>query len=230
MLGAAMQSKDAPHLRNSYPITVALADKSPLVLAGLRSLVLQDARFNLVVTACDGERFLDAVRRFSFEVAVIGWEMPFKGGRAVLEALREQASGPRIVVYTGADDPAIPRQVMALGGAAFISKREPPERLLETLLAVAAGRMVFPFLDVRRLDKDPLGALSARERELLEALGTGKTNAQLARTLGVSINTVKFHLRHLFEKLEVRNRAQAVQVWHESRGSPTLSGGMQPRP
>ena len=97
MLGAAMQSKDAPHLRNSYPVTVALADKSPLVLSGLRSLVLQDARFNLVVTACDGERFLDAVRRFSFEVAVIGWEMPFKG----CSRLEMKAAPPRAMTWRG---------------------------------------------------------------------------------------------------------------------------------
>lgn len=225
-----MQPK-APHRQGrSGPVNLALVDKSPIVLAGLKSLVLQDGRFNLVATACDGERFLDAVRRFHFEVAVIGWEMPYMDGRAVLEALRGLPSAPRIVVYTGSSDPSIPRQVLTLGGAAFVSKREPPERLLSTIRAVAEGRMVFPFLDVRRLDHDPLSSLSGREREILEALGTGKTNAQLARAFGLSVNTVKFHLRHLFDKLAVRNRAQAVQVWHQSRHGPALSGGEQPYP
>jgi two-component system nitrate/nitrite response regulator NarP len=148
---------------------------------------------------------------------VIGWLMPGRDGRGVLEALKERADAPRVVVYTGDPDPALPRRAMALGAAAFVSKREPTERLLQVLEAVAHGQMVFPFLDVRVLHDDPLAALSPRERELLGALGSGRTNAELAGQLGVSVNTVKFHLRNLFDKLGVRNRAQAVQLWHESR-------------
>jgi two-component system nitrate/nitrite response regulator NarP len=199
------------------PIEVAVVDKSPLVHTALKGLLAQDARFSLAYTASDGERFLDALDCLHCDVAVMGWVMPFKDGRAVLEAIKDRPFSPRIVVYTGDPDPTLPRRVMALGGAAFLSKREPPERLLEVLAAVARGQMVFPFLDVRGLHDDPLGSLSPRERELLGSLGTGRTNAELAHALGVSVNTVKFHLRNLFDKLGVRNRAQAVQLWHETR-------------
>jgi two-component system, NarL family, nitrate/nitrite response regulator NarL len=198
-------------------IEVGLADKSPLVVAALKQLLGQGERFSLTVTASDGERFLDAIRRLHFDVGIIGWVMPYLDGRGVLEALSRLPAGPRIVVYTGDPDPALPRRVMALGAAAFVSKREPPERLLDAVEAVARGQMVFPFLDVRGLHQDPLGALSPRERELLSELGSGRTNAELAVGLGVSVNTVKFHLRNLFDKLHVRSRAQAVQLWHESR-------------
>ena len=199
------------------PIEVGLADKSPLVVAALKHLLAQGDRFSLAVTASDGERFLEAIRRFRFDVGIIGWVMPYQDGRGVLEALSHLPEGPRIVVYTGDPDPALPRRVMALGAAAFVSKREPPERLLDAIEAVARGQMVFPFLDVRGLHRDPLGALSPRERELLAELGSGRTNAELAIGLGVSVNTVKFHLRNLFDKLAVRSRAQAVQLWHENR-------------
>jgi two-component system nitrate/nitrite response regulator NarP len=199
------------------PVEVVIADKSPLVVAALKSLILQDERFGLAFTASDGERFLDALQRMSCQVAVIGWVMPFRDGRGVLEALKQRPGAPRVVVYSGDPDPALPRRAMALGAAAFVSKREPTERLLQVLEAVAEGQMVFPFLDVRGIHDDPLAALSPRERELLGALGSGRTNAELARQLGVSINTVKFHLRNLFDKLRVRSRAQAVQLWHESR-------------
>ncbi|MEK0083157.1 response regulator transcription factor [Benzoatithermus flavus] len=203
--------------RTKLPIEVALVDKSPLVHAALKSLLAHDERFSLAFVASDGERFLDALERLHCDVAVMGWVMPYKDGRAVLEALAGRPERPRIVIYTGDPDPALPRQAMALGAAAFLSKREPPERLLDILTAVAHGQMVFPFLDVRSLHADPLGRLSPRERELLGSLGTGCTNAELARALGVSVNTVKFHLRNLFDKLGVRNRAQAVQLWHEAR-------------
>lgn len=199
------------------PIAVGIADKSPLVLAALKALLGQSDRFSLTVAASDGERFLEAVRRMRFDVGIIGWVMPYHDGRAVLEGLRGQADSPRIVVYTGDPDPALPRRAMALGAAAFVSKRESPDRLLDAVEAVARGKMVFPFLDVSAIQEDPLDALSPRERELLSDLGSGRTNAELARNLGVSVNTVKFHLRNLFDKLQVRSRAQAVQLWHESR-------------
>jgi two-component system, NarL family, nitrate/nitrite response regulator NarL len=199
------------------PIEVGIADKSPLVLTALKSLFAQPDRFALAVAASDGERFLEAVRRLRFDVGIIGWVMPYHDGRAVLEALRQRPGSPRIVIYTGDPDPTLPRRAMTLGAAAFVSKREPPERLLDAVEAVACGKMVFPFLDVSGIHDDPLEALSPRERELLGELGSGRTNAELARSLGVSVNTVKFHLRNLFDKLQVRSRAQAVQLWHESR-------------
>lgn len=198
-------------------IEIGLADKSPLVVAAIKHLLTERDGFSLAVTASDGERFLDAVRRCHFDVGIIGWVMPYLDGRGVLETLKPMAGAPRIIVYTGDADPTLPRRVMLLGAAAFVSKREPPERLLDAIEAVARGQMVFPFVDVHGLGDDPLSGLSARERGLLAELGSGRTNAELARNLGLSVNTVKFHLRNLFDKLQVRSRAHAVQLWHEHR-------------
>jgi two-component system nitrate/nitrite response regulator NarP len=82
---------------------------------------------------------------------------------------------------------------------------------------VAQGKMVFPFLDVRELQQDPIQQLSRSERVMLEALSKGLTNRELAKELDISINTVKFHLSNLFEKLSVRNRAQAIAFYYSSR-------------
>lgn len=194
------------------PIEIVVADKNPLVISALRRLFAKDDRFRLVATASDGERFLEAVRRMKFDVGIIGWDMPYCDGRTVLEKLRGQPDAPRLLVYTGSLDPDVPREVMALGGAGFCAKSDPPERLFAAVDAIAAGRMVFPFVDVRTLGTDPLAALTLRERELLKRLASGRTNAQLAKDMGVSVNTVKFHLKNLYEKLDVRNRAQAVAL------------------
>ncbi len=193
-------------------IDIVIADKSPLVLSGLSHLFENDDRFSLLATATDGERFMEAVVRLNFDVGIIGWDMPYMEGRAVLQAVRqlEQNPPPRIIVYTGNLSPRIPRLVMQLGGAGFCSKQEAPERLVETVLAAAEGRMVFPFMDMSSADADPLGGLTAREQELLDSLTQGRTNAQIAGDLGISLNTVKFHLKNLYGKLNVRNRAQAV--------------------
>ncbi len=209
------------------PIDIAICDKSPLILAGLEKLLGDDRRFNLVFKATDGEEFLEAARQPRFTLAVIGWQLPTLHARDVLRTLSRQASAPKIVIYSGANDPAAPAETLQLGGAGFVSKRAPPERLLDVLAAVAAGDMVFPFVDIRRMRADPLENLTLRERSLLSALGSGHTNNQLAKDFGVSINTIKFHLRNLFEKLEVRNRAQAIAMFLEMKhGSwPVGAGG-----
>jgi len=90
------------------PIDVAVCDKSPLILAGLEKLMEDDGRFRLVFKATDGEEFLDAARQPRFALAVIGWQLPTLHARDVLRALARQASAPKIVVYSGANDPAAP--------------------------------------------------------------------------------------------------------------------------
>lgn len=199
-------------------IDLVICDKSPLVQAGLRQLFGGDPRFSLIAVAADGERFMEAVARLRFDVGIIGWDMPSLNGRGVLEALRERGAAPRIVVYTGNAGSEIPRQAVQLGAAGYCSKAEPLTRLVETVLAVAEGRMMFPFMDMREAAKDPFADLTQRERELLAELARGRTNAQLARDIGISLNTVKFHLKNLYEKLDVRNRAQAVAWYLRSNG------------
>ncbi len=193
-------------------IEVVIADKSPLVTRAMVRLFEDDERFNLLATANDGERFLEAARRFPFTVGVIGWDMPYLNGRGVLERLRGQGRLMRIVVHTGACDPTVVRTAMTLGAAGFCSKAEPPERLLDVCAAAAGGRMAFPFVDFAARVEDPRDQLTARERALLDTLASGRTNAQLARELGISIHTVKFHLKNLYDKLQVVNRAQAVAL------------------
>lgn len=203
------------------PIRVVLADRNPVVLSGLERIFGEDETFRVVAIAADGERFLEAVDRLKFHVGVIGWMMPYLDGRAVLQALRDYKNAPRTVVYAEDLSPEVPRQVMALGGAGFCPNTAPPGVLLETVAAVADGRMVFPYIDVRTLDTDPFAGLTGRERELLAMLRSGRAAAHMAADLGISVNTVKFHLKNLYGKLGVHNRTQAVNAYlsaHAERG------------
>lgn len=192
-------------------IDIVVADKSPLIQSGIASIVEKDDRFTLLATASDGDRFLEAVRRMTFDIGIIGWNMPYLDGRGVLKALAEtREPAPKIIIYTGNASPEVPRQVMQLGGAGFCGKNESPERLVQTILAVAEGRMVFPFMDMSNPTNHPFDALTAREQELLASLSEGRTNMQIAGDLDISLNTVKFHLKNLYSKLDVKNRSQAV--------------------
>ena len=102
---------------------------------------------------------------------------------------------------------------MRLGGSGLCFKSDPPEQLLDTIASAAAGRMAFPFVDVRSLDDCRLASLTTRERELLAGLSGGASNAQLAEKFTISVQTVKFHLKNIYEKLRVANRAHAVALY-----------------
>jgi two-component system nitrate/nitrite response regulator NarP len=199
-------------------VTVVLGVANPLMLAAMSEIFEKDARFSLVATAATAEGFLGTVMRMPVKVGVIDWALPVLGGARLVEVLRVQANPPRIVVYAE-DTGDIPRKAMASGAAGFVARTETVDRLLETCTAVAKGQMVFPFLDIRSLKQDPIEQLSPRERTLLEALARGLTNRELSRELGISINTVKFHLSNLFEKLSVRNRAQAIAFFYANRAA-----------
>ena len=198
---------------NGSPISVVVADKSSLVRAGLQALLNEDKRFELVGVAENGEQFLNLVDRQRFQVGIVGWVMPGIGGRGVLDRLRDRPDAPRVVIYTGDPSSDIPRQAMRLGGAGFCSKSEPPSQLLDSVVRIAKGQMIFPFVDVRGLHSCPLSSLTPRERELLAALSEGNSNAQLAARFEISVQTVKFHLKNVYEKLGIGNRAQAVALY-----------------
>jgi two-component system nitrate/nitrite response regulator NarP len=212
-----MSGKKRKSVQRKTPIEVMIAEKNPLLQSGLIRLFAADERFVLVSMAPDGERFLTAAENIRFDVGVIGWEMPYLAGRGVLEAFLRKERNSRLIVYTGSSNPSIPVEAEMLGAWGFCSKSDPGANLLETIAAVADGRKVFPFVASARAVNDPLSSLTPRERELLTALAGGITNAQIAKRFDISLNTVKFHLKNLYEKLSVENRSQAVAFYLSSR-------------
>ena len=203
------------------PITVALADSNMLVLSAMSEIFDRDLRFSLVATASTAEDFLGTVMRVTAQIGIIDWNLPALGGQKLIEVLRDQPDAPRILVY-GDDVGDMPRQALSAGAAGFTPRNGPVEGLLDTCASVAAGQMVFPFLDVRELQNDPIHQLTKREKALLEALSRGLSNRQLAAEFEISANTVKFHLSNLYEKLSVSSRTQAVAFFFAAKmGSPT---------
>lgn len=197
-------------------IDIILADGNPLVLSAMSEIFERDPRFSLVATSATAEGFLGTVMRVPVQIGVIDWNLPALGGAKLIEVLREQDNAPRLVVY-GHDARDLPRLAMTAGAAGFASRAGDVDSLLTCCAEVAAGKMVFPFVDVRELQSNPIHSLSGKERVMLEALSKGLTNRELAKELGITINTVKFHLSNLYDKLSVRNRAQAIAFYYSSR-------------
>lgn len=198
------------------PIEIMLADANPLVLSALSEIITADPRFSLVATAATAEGFLATVMRVPVQVGIIDWNLPALGGAKLIEVLRDQVDAPRIVVYAE-DSGGLPRLAMTAGAAAYAPRSSDAATLLETCFDVSQGKMVFPYLDVRELQSDPIHQLSRKERAMLIALSKGLTNRELSAELGITINTVKFHLSNLYDKLAVKNRAQAIAFYYSSR-------------
>lgn len=202
--------------KKGKPVRVGIADKSPLMRAALKHLFSTDQRFAIISESENSEAFLEQVEQLEMDVAVVGWVIPPGDARFLLDHLQTMHKAPRVVVYTGLEGESVPMQVMAHGGAAFVSKNEEPEQLLDTIAQVAKGRMVFPYLDVSEIHANPLASLTKRELEILSSLAAGRTNKEIAAEKNVSNNTVKYHIRNLFEKLGVSNRGQAIALYLKS--------------
>jgi two-component system, NarL family, nitrate/nitrite response regulator NarP len=195
-------------------IELILGDPNPLMLQALSEIFDRDRRFSLVATAKTADGFLEACLRAPVAIGITDWSLPPLGAEQLLAILRDRPKPPRMVIYASSTDPDMPRRAMAAGAAGFCTRETPPEQLLDIVATVASGRMVFPYLDVRSLKRDPREELTEREKSMLSALARGRTNIELAAELGISVNTVKFHLRNLNEKLGLRNRSQAIAFFY----------------
>ena len=198
------------------PIHIMLADSNQLVLSGMFDIFERDPRFSVVATSSTAEGCLSTCLRTSIDVGVLEWNIPILGAARLIEVLKEQENAPKFVIY-GDDTQDEPRLAMAAGAAGFAPKSGAVSGLLSTCFDVANGKMIFPYIDVRDLQSDPIQSLSRKERSILEALAKGMTNRELSKNLGISTNTVKFHLSNIYEKLSVRNRAQAIAFFYSSR-------------
>ena len=199
------------------PVDIMLADSNPLVLSAMSEIFERDPRFSLVATSATAEGFLGTVMRVPVQVGVVDWNLPALGAAKLIEVLRDQANAHRGWWFMAK------RRARS---RAWRCRRAPPgsprgrarsRGCLKTCAEVAAGKMVFPFIDVRKMQQDPIHSLSRKERALLEALAQGLSNRELAKELGISTNTVKFHLSNVYEKLAVKNRAQAIAYYYSSQ-------------
>lgn len=194
-----------------------LADDHALVLDGLRALLSREPDLRIVATATDGERLLDAVRRFKPDVAVIDIQMPYMDGLTCLRQLRAEDLPVRVLILTAFGSPDILRAAVEADADGLALKTDPPEMTLAAIRQIANGQMVFPQSARQWLTRpaasDP-NAPTEREEAVWAQVAEGKSNAQIAAELNLSESTVKFHLRNLFAKLGASNRNEAAAHYH----------------
>lgn len=208
----------------SARIRILLADDHELVLEGLRSLINAQEDMEVVASVTSGDQVAEAVRRSTPDVLALDLEMRPSGGLDCLERVRAAPNPPRVLILTAYSDGGSMRAALEKGADGYALKTEPPQQTIEALRQVFRGQMVFPaaarrWLVGRRGTQDDQG-LTERERVVLARLAEGVTNGEIAGQLGVSENTVKFHLQNLYVKLGVTNRTEAAAYYHRHRSAP----------
>jgi DNA-binding NarL/FixJ family response regulator len=201
---------------------IFIAERNPLVVAALADMIARDGRFDLIGSAYTGEAFLQAASAANpeFDLAVLGWRLSDMNSGALLAEMQRRSLHTRTVIFSNDHDVSILKQCVRLGVQGFCYQFDDPAILFDTLVAVAHGRICIPYIDVSKINDTPLSRLTSREDELLSVLADGCSNVQIAARTGISENTVKYHLKNLYDKLDVRNRAMAVAIYttEKSRG------------
>jgi DNA-binding NarL/FixJ family response regulator len=147
------------------------------------------------------------------DVVVLDLELAGIKGTQILMALRERKESPKVLVLTAYNDGEALRSALDAGADGLALKTESPQQTLTAIRQVYAGQLVFPQAARRWIEGRGAGApgdLTPREREVWALMAAGLTNPQIAERLGLSDNTVKFHVQHLFSKLGVKNRTEAA--------------------
>lgn len=197
-------------------LRILLADDHALVLEGLRSLVDAQPDMLVVAAATDGAQVIELLRTHAPDVVVLDLEMGTMSGLACLERLRAEKIDVRVLVLSAYGDGTSMRAALDGGADGYSLKTDPPRTTIDAIRQVSRGQLVFPVAAKRWLLGKSTGSdprqLTERETSVLVLLAEGATNAEIARRLRVSENTVKFHLQNLYTKLGVGNRTEAVAV------------------
>jgi DNA-binding NarL/FixJ family response regulator len=196
-------------------VRVIIADDHRLMREGTAALLSADARIEVVGLASGGREAVELAGRLAPDVALLDVGMPEIGGVEACAAIRARAPGIEVLMLTVSEDALDVRAALRVGAAGYLLKDMPPGELVDAVLGAGAGEPV-----VMASAEASTGELSLREREVLELLGRGLRNREIAERLVVSEATVKTHVRHVLEKLRLRNRAEAAAFAARGRAAP----------
>lgn len=199
--------------------TVVVVDDQPMMRTALRT-ILEAAGLEVVAEAGTGAAGVEAVRRWSPDVALMDVRMPGGSGLDATATITAEGAATRVLVLTTFDHDEHLDGALRAGAAGFLLKNAAPEDLVAAVHSVAAGDGVLDPAVVGRVmarfaarpvgDRSAIDALTEREKDVLTQLCRGRTNAEIAADLGVGEATAKTHVSRVLTKLGVRDRVQAV--------------------
>lgn len=197
-------------------ITVYIVDDHPFVREGLKAYLSTDPEIRIVGEAGDGETALPALKELAPEVAIIDLHLPKVSGVEVIKAIKESELKTQVIILSSfCEDEEIMAAIDA-GALSYLLKDSPPEKLLAAVKAAQRGepllhpRIVKKLMQRVRQEKPAIEPLTAKEQEVLRQLVQGKSNKEISAVLYISETTVKTHVSSILQKLQVKDRTQAV--------------------
>ena len=191
-----------------------LADDHEVVREGLRLALLRSPHIRVVGEAPDGETAVSLAERRLPDVIVMDLRMPGMDGIEATEEIMRRLPDAKVLIFTAYSERALLQRGLESGARGYILKEAPHETLLRAIEKVAAGETFVDPALMAALTQSRGGAdvLTPREREILQLLADGMSNADAAGQLFISQETVKSHVRHILTKLEADTRTQAVAI------------------
>ena len=194
-------------------ITCLIVDDHEVVREGLRLSLSRAPHIRVVGEASDGASAVELAERRRPDVVIMDVRMPGMDGLEATKQLTEKLPDTAVLIFTAYSERSLLGRGLESGAKGYILKEAPHQTLLRAIEKVAAGDgYVDPALMPAFLTKERENMLTAREREILQLLADGMSNADVAAKLFISQETVKSHVRHILSKLEADTRTHAVAI------------------
>jgi DNA-binding NarL/FixJ family response regulator len=208
-------------------IRVLIVDDDALVRTGLSMMLAGADDLKIVAEADDGDKVGPLVAEHTPDVVLMDIRMPRVDGLTATERIRGRDDAPEVIILTTFDADEHVVRALRAGAGGFLLKDTPPAEIINAIRKVAAGDPILSPSVTRRLiaqvteahtspARDLLEQLSEREREVVVAIGQGKSNAQIGAELYMSVATVKAHVSRLLTKLGLNNRVQVALLAHDA--------------
>jgi DNA-binding NarL/FixJ family response regulator len=209
-------------------IRVLVADDQSMVRAGFRMLLAGEEDIEVVAEASNGLEAVEKAARYEPTVVLMDIRMPELDGLEATRRILAADKEARVLVLTTFDLDEYVYEALKAGASGFVLKDDPPEQLLAAIRTVAAGdALLSPGVTKRVIEKftrigqptrpHGLDDLTERELEVFRLIARGLSNAEIGQELYISETTVKTHITHILQKLDLRDRVQAIVLAHETR-------------
>ena len=199
-------------------IRVHLADDHTMFREGLEAILSTREEVEIVGRSSTGEEASALVEQSRPDIVITQLDMQIKSAQEILQGIKRASPDSRIVVLTMFDNLNYLKALSRLGIDAYLHKTSSTEELIATIDAVSHWSddhnvvISMPRGLLERMDKEPMGALSEREAEVLVLVARGLSNEQIAEALHIAPSTVKRHLANVYEKVGVSSRSEAVRM------------------
>jgi DNA-binding NarL/FixJ family response regulator len=208
-------------------IRVLVADDQSMVRAGFRMLLAGEQDIEVVAEASNGLEAVAKAGRFHPSVVLMDIRMPELDGLQATRRILSADNAARILILTTFDLDEYVYEALSAGASGFVLKDDPPEQLIAAVRTVAAGDALLSPAITKRVIKQftrlprpeppkELNELTEREREILRLIAGGLSNAEIGQELFITDTTVKTHVTHILQKLNLRDRVQAVVLVYQT--------------